>query len=273
MDRMAARWTAYVIACFLIMMVGIVAQASEDRYSPKDHEHEDQGEVNTTNVDVPIDVDIPIDASTTTTNTNEVSIVEEHPDDITFRNTPSLGGGAARGNAGFRIAVPGFGFGFDLPWERGDRPLLAIYDRLMLVGDERNAAKVMCRTSVMKKMFGKADEELLECANSLSQAASFPTPPPRDEPASFDTVGDEMPMLLADADVEEVEKELNEEKVKVAAQQVQIQDLNRQIQRQQQQQQQVVETVDDAIGKRQVQRASARAYLERIQQRKEEGEK
>ncbi len=89
----------------------------------------------------------------------DITITEDNPDDITFRNTPGLGGGAAPGNAGFRIAFPGFGFGMDLPWSPKDKKKLAIYDRLILRGNGVAATKVLCTTSIMKDLYTEGDCE------------------------------------------------------------------------------------------------------------------
>ncbi len=89
----------------------------------------------------------------------DITITEDNPDDITFRNTPGLGGGAAPGNAGFRIAFPGFGFGMDLPWSPKDKKKLAIYDRLILRGNGVAATKVLCTTSIMEDLYTEGDCE------------------------------------------------------------------------------------------------------------------
>lgn len=97
----------------------------------------------------------------------DINIIDDNPDDITFRNTPGLGGGAAYGNAGFRISLPGFGFGMDLPWSPKDKKKLAIYDRLVLRGSDDAATKVLCTTSVMRDLYIEG-----ECETSLGGGSS-----------------------------------------------------------------------------------------------------
>lgn len=95
------------------------------------------------------------------TNNNSVDIT--NPDDIKLRNTPGVFSGAARGNAGFGIAVPGFGFSVNAPVQKEDEKKMALAQQLWEMGAYGASRRVMCTTHRLEKAL--PDE--IDCFESL----------------------------------------------------------------------------------------------------------
>lgn len=104
--------------------------------------------------------DVSVQSGEVTSN-NSVDIT--NPDDIKLRNTPGVYSGAAEGNAGFGIAIPGFGFSVNAPVQKEDEKKMALAEQLWEMGAYAASRRVMCTTHRLEKAL--PDE--IDCFESL----------------------------------------------------------------------------------------------------------
>lgn len=149
-----------------------------------------------------------------------------NPDKIKLRNTPGVYSGAAEGNAGFGIAVPGFGLSLNAPVNKEDARLQGLAQQLWEMGSYGPSRRVLCQTHRLKKAFEGTD---LDCFDSLGGDT---TPVGKLMESEYDEFVSNDMLLLADNQyhedkLAELEKQLEEEASRSEALEQEIQKIRK----------------------------------------------